>query len=48
MNNSDLDFLGMLNLLKGLWEKGLISRTELEKIMAGLRARTGAKIIVFL
>lgn len=45
--NADLDFLGMLNLLKGLQDRGLISQTEREKIIARLRTQTGSKIIVF-
>lgn len=46
--NADLDFLGMLNLLKSLLEKGLISRTEMEKITVRLRVQTGAKIVVYI
>lgn len=46
--SADLDFLGMLNLLKSLLDEGLISQTEMEKITARLRVQTGAKIIVFL
>lgn len=46
--SADLDFLGMLNLLKSLLNEGLISQTEMEKITVRLRAQTGAKIIVFL
>jgi len=45
--NVDLDYLGMLNLLKCLLDKGLISRAEMEKIAARLRMQTGAKIVAF-
>ncbi|MDD3541651.1 MAG: hypothetical protein PHO69_03135 [Petrimonas sp.] len=44
--NANIDYLGMLNLLRHLLNKGVISRKEYDKIAARLAAQSGADIIV--
>lgn len=42
------DYLGIVALLHGLREHGLISSSEAKKIAARLKARLGADIIISL
>lgn len=45
--NPNADYLGMINLLRSLREKALISEVEAKKIAARLMAQLGADIILF-
>lgn len=44
--NANVDCLGLLNLLRGLRDRGLLSEEEMKKIAARLRAELGATIFV--
>ena len=44
--NANVDYLGLLNLLRGLRDHGLLSEEEMKKIAARLRAELGATIFV--
>ena len=44
----NINYLGMINLLRSLQDTGLVSRKEARKIAAHLRAETGADVIVSL
>lgn len=44
--NGNVDYLGLLNLLRGLRDRGLLSEEEMKKIAARLRAELGATIFV--
>ena len=44
--NANVDYLGLLNLLRGLRDHGLLSEAEAKKIAARLRAELGATIFV--
>ena len=44
--NANVDYLGLLNLLRGLRDRGLLSEAETKKIAARLRAELGATIFV--
>lgn len=44
--NANVDYLGLLNLLRGLRDRGLLSEEETKKIAARLRAELGATIFV--
>ena len=44
--NANIDYLGLLNLLRGLRDRGLLSEAETKKIAARLRAELGATIFV--
>lgn len=44
--NANVDYLGLLNLLRGLRDRGLLSEEEMKKIAARLRAELGATIFV--
>ena len=46
--NPNADYLGIIALLRGLREHGLISGSEAKKIAARLKARLGADIIISL
>ena len=46
--NPNADYLGIVTLLRGLRERGLVSGSEAKKIAARLKARFGADIIIFL
>ena len=46
--NPNSDYLGIINLLRSLQEKALISDVEAKKIAARLMAQLGADIILFL
>ena len=46
--NPNADYLGIVTLLRGLREQGLVSGSEAKKIAARLKARFGADIIIFL
>jgi len=46
--NPNADYLGIVTLLRGLREQGLISGSEAKKIAARLKARLGADIIISL
>ena len=45
---ADLTFLGLMNLLRGLLDAGLVSRTEARRTAARLKAETGADLAIFL
>jgi len=44
----DINYLGMVNLLRSLQAAGLVSRKEVRKLAARLRVETGADVIVSL
>ena len=44
----NINYLGMVNLLRSLQAAGLVSRKETRKIAARLKAETGADVIVSL
>lgn len=44
----NINYLGMVNLLRSLQATGLVSRKETRKIAARLKAETGADVIVSL
>lgn len=44
--NANVDYLGLLNLLRGLRDRGLLSEAETKKIAARLHAELGATIFV--
>ena len=44
--NANIDYLGLLTLLRGLRDRGLLSEAETKKIAARLRAELGATIFV--
>ena len=45
--DANVDYLGLLNLLKGLKAKGLITQMEAAKIAARLKVSLGADIFIF-
>lgn len=45
---ANLDFLGLMNLLRGLLDAGLVSQTEARRVAARLKVRTGADLVLFL
>ena len=42
------DYLGIINLLRILRERGLVNEGEARKIAAGTKARLGADLMIFL
>ncbi|MBM6682206.1 hypothetical protein [Pseudoflavonifractor capillosus] len=44
----NINYLGMVNLLRSLQAAGLVSRKEARQIAARLKAETGADVIVSL
>ena len=44
----NINYLGMINLLRSLQAAGLVSRKEIRKIAARLKVETGADVIVSL
>lgn len=46
--NPNADYLGMINLLRSLREKALISEAEAKKIAARLMVQLGSDIIISL
>lgn len=46
--NPNADYLGMINLLRSLREKALISEEETKKIAARLMVQLGSDIIISL
>ena len=44
----NINYLGMVNLLRSLQAAGLVSRKETRKIASRLKAETGADVIVSL
>ena len=44
----NINYLGMVNLLRSLQAAGLVSQKEARKIAARLKAETGADVIVSL
>jgi len=46
--NANVDYLGLLNLLRGLRDRGLLSEAETKKIAARLRAELGATVFAHL
>ncbi len=45
---ANLDFLGLMNLLRGLLDAGLVSQTEARRVAARLKGKTGADLVLFL
>ena len=45
--NQNINYIGMMNLLRHLQTAGLVSRKEAGRIAAQLRAETGADVIFF-
>lgn len=43
--NQNINYIGMVNLLRHLQYAGLVSRKEARRITARLRAETGADVI---
>ena len=43
--NQNINYIGMVNLLRRLQNAGLVSRREARRIAARLQAETGADII---
>ena len=43
--NKNIDYVGMVNLLRRLQNAGLVSRREAGRIAARLRVETGADVI---
>lgn len=43
--NKNIDYVGMVNLLRRLQNAGLVSRKEARRIAARLRTETGADVI---
>jgi len=46
--NANVDYLGLLNMLRGLRDRGLLSEVETKKIAARLRAELGATVFAHL
>ena len=46
--DANIDYLGLLNLLRGLRDHGLLSEAEARKIAARLRVELGATIFAYL
>ena len=44
----NIDYLGIINLLRILREQGLVNEGEARKIAAGTKARLGADLMTFL
>ena len=44
--NKNIDYVGMVNLLRHLQNAGLVSRKEARRIAARLRTETGADVII--
>ena len=45
--NQNINYIGMVNLLRHLQNAGLVSRKEAGRIAAWLRAETGANVIFY-
>ena len=45
--NPNVNYIGMVNLLRRLQSTGLVSRKEARRIAARLRAETGADVIFY-
>ena len=45
--NQNINYIGMVNLLRHLQNAGLVSRKEAGRIAARLRVETGADVIFF-
>lgn len=43
--NKNINYLGMINLLRSLQAAGLMSQREVQKIAARLKTETGADVI---
>lgn len=43
--NKNIDYVGMVNLLRRLQNAGLVNRKEARRVAARLRAETGADVI---
>lgn len=46
--NANVDYLGLLNLIRGLLNAEMISKTEAKKIAARLKVEMGANVVHFL
>lgn len=45
---ANLNFLGLMNLLRGLLDAGLVSQTEARRVAARLKVETRADLVLFL
>ena len=45
---ANLNYLGLMNLLRGLLDAGLVSQTEARRVAARLKVKTGADLVLFL
>ena len=45
---ANLNFLGLVNLLRGLLDAGLVTRAEARHVAARLKVETGADLVIFL
>ena len=45
---ANLNFLGLMNLLRGLLDAGLVTRAEVRRVAAHLKVETGADLVIFL
>ena len=45
--NQNINYIGMMNLLRHLQNTGLVSRKKARRIAARLRAETGADVIFY-
>ena len=46
VRNANIDYCGMINLLRDLWKRGICSKAEAQKIAAQLAVQYGADIII--
>lgn len=44
--NANVNYIGILNMLRYLVEKGVITKTESKKIAGHIALKTGANIVV--
>lgn len=44
--NANIDYIGILNMLRYLVEKGALTKAESEKISEHIAIKTGANIVV--
>ena len=44
--NADINYIGILNLLRQLVEKGVITKAESKKIARHIAIKTGANIVI--
>ena len=45
---ANVNYLGLMNLLHGLLDAGLVDQTEARRVAARLKVETGADLVLFL